>query len=132
MSLDVEALQSSFALVAEREPTVAVRFYGHLFSRYPHFQPLFSRGAPEKQQQMLTEMLGSIVAHLEDADWLVQNLRALGARHADYGVTAEMYPAVGECLVLTLSEVAGDDWSPRLAAAWGGAYGAICGLMGVA
>ena len=93
MSLDVEALQSSFALVAEREPTVAVRFYGHLFSRYPHFQPLFSRGAPEKQQQMLTEMLGSIVAHLEDADWLVQNLRALGARHADYGVTAEMYPA---------------------------------------
>lgn len=131
MALDVETLRNSFALVAEREPTVARRFYGHLFTRYPQYEPLFSKNAPEKQQQMLTEMLAAVVAHLEDTDWLVANLKALGVRHDDYGVTADMYPAVGECLVLTLSEVAAEEWTPNTQQAWIDAYGAICSLMGI-
>lgn len=131
MSLDVEALRSSFALVVEREPDVVKRFYGHLFSRYPQVRPLFGRNSEDKQQQMLTSALVAVVDHLEDAPWLVENLAALGRRHDDYGITPEMYPWVGECLVQSLSEVAGDAWTPRVRDAWLGAYGAICGLMGV-
>lgn len=131
MSLNVPALRSSFDLVLEREPEVTKRFYGHLFTRYPQVRPLFSRGAPELQQKMLAEMLVAVVDHLEDAEWLVQNLRALGVRHDDYGITPEMYPWVGECLLQTLSEIAGDQWTPEVAQAWTDAYGAIVSLMGV-
>src|SRR3712207_7888373 len=44
--------------------------------------------------------------------------RSLGRRHVDYGVTPEMYPWVARCLVDTLAELAGDDWTPAMAAAW--------------
>jgi hemoglobin-like flavoprotein len=40
-----------------------------------------------------------------------------------------MYGWVGECLLATLAQVAGDEWNADLAREWGGAYGAIAALM---
>jgi len=40
-----------------------------------------------------------------------------------------MYGWVGECLLATLAEVAGSDWTDELHASWAAAYGAIAGLM---
>ncbi|MCB9743898.1 MAG: flavohemoprotein [Alphaproteobacteria bacterium] len=125
MSLDVEALRESFELVLEREPLVASRFYPILFERYPQVQPLFGRHSGPEQQRMLTDMLAKVIEHLEDPGWMKGELAALGRRHVDYEVTAEMYPWVGECLVATLAEVAGDDWCERYESAWLTAYGAI-------
>lgn len=129
MGLDVKLLRESFDLVATREPEVAMRFYGILFRRYPQVQPLFGRSAQANQAKMLTEMLVAVLDHLEDAQWLQTNLRALGVRHMDYGVTREMYPMVGECLLAALAEVAGDAWTPQLSNAWSEAYDAIVTLM---
>ena len=42
-----------------------------------------------------------------------------------------MYGQVGDALLATLAEVAGNDWTPEIRDAWAEAYGAICGLMGV-
>jgi hemoglobin-like flavoprotein len=129
MGLDVEALRSSFELVVERSPRVIARFYEVLFERYPAVRPLFSRNAPDKQQKMLTEALVAVMDKLEDAPWLESNLKAMGAKHVDYGVTDEMYGWVGESLLATLAEVAASDWTPRVEEAWKGALGAIAGLM---
>jgi hypothetical protein len=81
-----------------------------------------------KQARALNELV-AVVDHLEDPAWLTGTLKSMGDRHKSYGVSAEMYPWVGECLLATLAEVAGKDWSPALAAAWTEAYGAISGLM---
>jgi len=40
-----------------------------------------------------------------------------------------MYGWVGECLLVTLEEILGEAWTPRVAAAWTEAYGAISGAM---
>jgi hemoglobin-like flavoprotein len=40
-----------------------------------------------------------------------------------------MYPWVGECLLETFADIAGDDWKPAYTRAWAEAYGAISGLM---
>jgi hemoglobin-like flavoprotein len=66
---------------------------------------------------MLQQALVALIDHLEDASWLGETLSALGAKHLEYGVTDEMYGWVGECLLATLTEVAGKDWSPALAVA---------------
>jgi hemoglobin-like flavoprotein len=129
MSLDIEALRSSFQLVVERSPNVVHRFYEILFSRYPAVRPLFSRNSAATQEKMLTDALVAVMEHLEDAPWLATQLRALGAKHVGYGVKAEMYPAVGECLVVALQEAAGEHWTPRIERAWLDAFGAISGLM---
>jgi hemoglobin-like flavoprotein len=129
MSLDVIALRSSFELVIERAPDLTVRFYEILFSRHPQVKPLFGRNSGRAQAEMLAGAIAAVIDHLEDAPWLARTLGGLGAKHVTYGVTAEMYPMVGECLLATLAEVAGSDWTPALEKAWTDAYGAITSLM---
>ncbi len=129
MSLNVDVLRSSFELVLDRQPEVTPRFYEILFSRYPQAQPLFGRRSRPEQAKMLQEALVAVVDHLEDAEWLESTLRAMGKKHVDYGVTDEMYDWVGDSLLRTLAEVAGDEWTPEVEAAWKEAYGAIAALM---
>lgn len=129
MALNGPLLSTSLELVASREPQITKRFYTLLFQRYPQSQALFGRNPREGQERMLQEAIIAVVEHVDDSDWLVSNLRGLGAKHAGYGVTEEMYPWVGECLLATLAEIAGDDWSPEIDKAWTDAYGAIVGLM---
>ncbi len=129
MSLNVELLRTSFDLVVKREPQFTKRFYEVLFQKHPQAMPLFGRNAPEKQQEMLTETLVAVMDHLEDADWLAQTLKGMGAKHVEYRVTDDMYPWVGDALVTTIAEVAGENWNDELARAWTDAYAAISGLM---
>jgi hemoglobin-like flavoprotein len=129
MALDTDLLRNSFELVTEKEPELTHRFYDHLFERYPDVRPMFSRRSRDRQEQMLQDALVAVVDHLDDAPWLEGTLTALGAKHVEYGVTPEMYDWVGECLLLTLAEVAGEAWNDALHKAWSDAYGAIAGLM---
>jgi hemoglobin-like flavoprotein len=129
MALNVELLRSSFALVVEREPEVTHRFYDVLFKNHPEVKPLFATRNRTDQERMLRDMLVAVIDHLEDGPWLTSQLAALGAKHTGYGVRSEMYAWVGASLLETLANVAGDAWTPELAAAWTEAYGAIASLM---
>jgi hemoglobin-like flavoprotein len=129
MSLDVIALRESFALVVERAPDVTARFYDVFFARYPEVRVLFGRNTRQKQEEMLTKALVAVVDHLEDPSWLGGTLKALGRKHVAYNVTEEMYGWVGECLLITLSDVLADEWTARVAKAWTDAYGAISAAM---
>ena len=129
MALNVPVLRSTFDLVVERQPQLVHRFYELLFTRYPQVKPLFGRNSAAAQEKMLTDALGAVVDHLEDAPWLARTLGALGAKHEGYGVTAEMYDWVGSCLLSALGEAAGKDWTREAEIAWTDAYGAIAALM---
>ena len=129
MALDVDGLRSSFGVVIARQPDLTHVFYEELFVRHPDARSLFSRNPMEVQERMLAETLVAALDHLEDAEWLRSNLAALGARHAEYGVTPVMYDWVAEALLATLARVAGDDWTVAYETAWSEALGAIEGLM---
>ncbi len=129
MALNGELLRSSLELVVERQPQITPRFYEILFERYPQARALFGRNTAEAQQQMLQEAIVAVVDHVDDAEWLASTLRAMGRKHVEYGVTAEMYPWVGESLIATLAEIAGPHWTPAIQQAWTDAFGAIQGLM---
>jgi hemoglobin-like flavoprotein len=127
--MNVTLLRDSFELVIERQPQLVTRFYAILFDRYPHARALFGRNAQAAQEKMLTDALVAVLDHIEDGIWFRSTLGALGAKHADYGVTEEMYGWVGECLLAALAEAAGEAWSDELHQAWAGAYAAIAGAM---
>jgi hemoglobin-like flavoprotein len=129
MSLNVKLLRESFDLVVEKSPQLTHRFYEILFERYPETRNMFPASRRSRQEGMLTEALVAVMDHLEDAPWLTSTLHGLGAKHVDYGVTDEMYGWVGDALLRTLAEAAGDAWSPELEKAWADAFGAIAGLM---
>ena len=65
----------------------------------------------------------------EDAEWLGRTLGALGHRHADIGVTPEMYEWVAGALITTMAERGGTEWTDEMTAAWTDALGAVAGLM---
>jgi hemoglobin-like flavoprotein len=127
--LDVAALHESLPLVDRHLPRIVTRLYERLFAAHPAARALFRKNPSDVQERMLVEALGSVLEHLEDAPWLTETLLSLGARHTDYGVTAEMYGWVGDALLGALEEALGPAWTPACARAWHGAYEAIASTM---
>jgi len=128
MTLNPTLLRDSFELIMDRRPDLTVRFYEILFVRYPHLQPMFRRDRAS-QARMLAGAIAAVLDHLEDAPWLEANLGALGAKHVEYGVTYEMYDQVGDALLATLAEAAGEAWTIEVEEQWIDAYGAIAQMM---
>lgn len=129
MSLNIELLRESFEWVTTVEPELTKRFYERLFADFPQTRAMFGRNSGEQQQRMLRDALVAVLDHLDDAPWLSDTLMALGRRHVGYGVTDEMYGWVGASLLGTLSDIAGDAWTPELQEQWTAAYGVITSLM---
>ena len=98
MSLDLQALETSFDLIAPRGDELMDEFYARLFAAAPAVRPLF----PDDMQRQKTMLLGALVLlrkSLRDLDGIVPKLRELGARHVAYGARPEHYPVVGSVLI---------------------------------
>jgi hemoglobin-like flavoprotein len=127
--MNVDLLESSFDLVAPRGEQLVAVFYERLFERAPQVQPLFAHTDMARQRSMLLAALVLLRKSLRNLDAIAPKLRELGARHVAYGATAEAYPIVGEVLLASMAEIAGDAWSAEIEAEWGAAYGLVAGLM---
>jgi hemoglobin-like flavoprotein len=126
--MDKDLLERSLALVAGEEDALTRRFYDVLFTRYPQVRPMFSSDV-RPQAAMLREAVVAVIDHLDDAQWLESTLHGLGARHEGLGVTAPMYAAVAECMIATMEERGGSQWTPEMTAAWTEALGAVATMM---
>jgi hemoglobin-like flavoprotein len=129
MSVDVETLEESFDLVAPRGDELMKTFYDRLFETAPAVQPLFADVDMERQREALLNMLVVLRESLRDLDDIVPDLQDLGARHVQYGAQAEHYPVVGEVLIGSMSEVAGDRWKPEYTTAWQEAFVVVQEVM---
>ena len=128
MSLDLEALETSFDLVAPRGDLLMDTFYSRLFAAAPSVRQLF----PADLHAQKTMLLGTLVLlrkSLRDLEAIVPKLRDLGARHVAYGAVPDHYPVVGSVLIAAMAEVAGDDWRSEYEAAWGSAFELVAGAM---
>lgn len=125
---DKELLYQSLEWAAEKDPVITNRFYEILFARYPQVRPLFGRNSQGNQAKMLQDAIVMALEHLDDGQWLADTIGGVGAKHLDYGVTDDMYPMVGECLIATLAEHCGERWTQAHEDAWGRTYGALTSL----
>jgi hemoglobin-like flavoprotein len=128
MSLDLEALETSFDLVAPRGDELMDVFYARLFATAPGVRTLFPRDM-ETQKTMLLSALVLLRKSLRDLDAIVPTLRTLGARHVAYGARPEHYPVVGAALIESMAAIAGPAWKPEYEQAWGAAFGIVAGTM---
>jgi hemoglobin-like flavoprotein len=129
MAIDVEMLEESFDLVAPQGDELMRVFYENLFRAAPAVQPLFAKVDMDGQRAALLNMLLVLRESLRDLDDIVPDLEELGARHVDYGAKAEHYPVVGEVLIGSMEQVAGDAWKPEYTAAWAEAFPVVQGVM---
>jgi nitric oxide dioxygenase len=128
MSLDLEALETSFDLVAPRGDELMDEFYARLFAAAPAVRPLF----PEDMGRQKAMLLGALVLvrkSLRNLEAIVPKLRELGARHVAYGARPEHYPVVGATLIASMAAIVGDEWKPEFEAAWSAAFDVVAGVM---
>lgn len=126
--LNVELLQSSFALLAPKGDELVDRFYERLFETAPAVRSLFPEDMAD-QKKALLGALATVVSSLRSPEKLTAHLKELGQRHVGFGAAPEHYDVVGEVLVATLAELAGDVWNDELQTAWTDALVAIKGIM---
>jgi hemoglobin-like flavoprotein len=129
MNLELEKLETSFDLLAPRGEELAGLFYCKLFEAAPQLRPLFAKIDMKRQRAMLLAGLVLLRNSLRDLDALVPKLEAMGARHAVYGANPELYPLVGQALLASMAELAGDAWTSGVAEAWADAYDIVAAVM---
>jgi len=113
----IRSLETSFDLIVKRTPDFASRFYQRLFITFPNLRAMFPADM-RAQEKKLTDTLVFVIHSLRDPATLQQSFRVLGERHASLGVKREHYPPVIACLVRTMAESAGEDWTAELQSDW--------------
>jgi hemoglobin-like flavoprotein len=129
MHLDLDALETSFDLIAPRGDQLMDTFYARLFTAAPAVRPLFAGTDLRRQKAMLLGTLVLLRKSLRNLDAVVPKLRDLGARHVAYGAVPEHYPVVGQVLIDAMAEIAGDAWQPEYGRAWAAAFDLVAGAM---
>jgi hemoglobin-like flavoprotein len=125
---DIALVRASFAQVVPIQETAADLFYDRLFTIAPELRGLFPTNlAPQKRKLM--QMIAMAVGGLDKLDELVPAVKALGARHAVYGVTTAHYGIVGQSLIWTLERGIGSAFTPEVRSAWAKVYGMLAATM---
>jgi hemoglobin-like flavoprotein len=112
-----QLIRTSFPSIAELSGPIAMLFYGRLFEIDPELRPMFKQDI-ELQGRKLMDMLTTLTTNLDRFEELVPVLKALGQRHAGYGVRQEHYDLVTTALVWAFGTALDREFYPELRAAW--------------
>jgi len=124
----IDLVQASWKQVLPVAETAAQMFYGRLFFLDPSLRTLF-RGDLREQGQQLMAMISFTVNGLARLDQLLPTVKALGRRHAAYGVRPEHYYTVGAALLWTFEQGLGAAFTPAMRDAWVAAYCVLANTM---
>jgi hemoglobin-like flavoprotein len=124
----IAAVQKSFSAVLPIADQAGIMFYQRLFATDPRLRTLFS-GDISAQSEKLMQMIGTAVYGLYQPETIIPTVRALGARHAGYGVSEADYETVAAALMWTLERGLGPAFTPEVAEAWVAAYTMLADTM---
>ena len=124
----IALVQASWKQVQPIADQAAALFYSRLFTLEPSVKRLF-RGDMQEQGKKLMQLIGVAVNSLARLESIVPAVRALGRRHAGYGVEARHYSVVGSALIWTLAQGLGKDFTQEVEDAWRTAYRVLADTM---
>jgi hemoglobin-like flavoprotein len=127
-SSQITLVQSTFDRILPISDVAAQIFYGRLFHLNPSLRRLFN-GDLQMQGKKLMDAVSIIIGNLNRPDRIVPGIRALGRRHAAYGVQGEHYETFGEALIWTLEHALGDLCTPEVRGAWSTVYDVLAETM---
>jgi hemoglobin-like flavoprotein len=119
-----DLVQASFAKVAPIADAAATIFYDRLFALDPRLRSLFAKDLTEQRRKLMA-MLGVAVANLHRWEMVAPQVRELGQRHRDYGVSPADYDSVGTALIATLEIGLGAEFTPQIRDAWIACYAVV-------
>jgi nitric oxide dioxygenase len=124
----IDLVKKSFEKIVPISEQAAALFYAKLFDLDPQLRWLF-KGDMKEQGRKLMQVIAYAVESLERFDELVPQVRALGARHANYGVEERDYESVGAALLWTLEKALSREFTAPTKEAWTKLYGLLAENM---
>lgn len=124
----IKLVKQSWGQVAPIKERAAALFYERLFELDPSLQLLFRNDMAEQGRKLMT-MIDAAVNALNDLPSVVPAVRALGARHAGYGVKNTHYETVGQALLWTLERGLGSMFTVETREAWVTVYKVLSSTM---
>ena len=124
----IDLVKKSFEKIVPISENAAALFYAKLFDLNPNLKWLF-KGDMKEQGRKLMQVIGYAVESLEQIDELIPQVRALGARHAGYGVEDRDYDSVGTALLWTFEKALSREFTPQMKEAWAAVYGLLAQTM---
>jgi hemoglobin-like flavoprotein len=121
-------IRQSFARLEFKGEKLGVTMYEHLFRLDPSLRPMF-KGDIKAHAVRLMAAIGTVIDQLDNLGPLLNDLRALGARHARYGATPRHYALVETALMRALGDVLGMSISSEAKDAWAQAYRILADVM---
>ena len=103
-------------------------FYTKLFELDPSLQSLFKEDI-ESQSRKLVSMITFVVHKLNNLDEVINDVIALGKRHAGYKVKKEYYTTVAVALLWTLEQALKERWNEEMKGAWVAVYTVLSETM---
>ncbi|HID23174.1 MAG TPA: hypothetical protein EYP14_12335 [Planctomycetaceae bacterium] len=94
-------------------------FFRRFLEKHPEARQYFADADMTKQANFLTIALAIIEDHYEHEYRTTEHyLKVLGTRHRKWGIPVELYAPFRDCLLETMAEFHGDDWTEELAGQW--------------
>jgi hemoglobin-like flavoprotein len=124
----IALVQASWKQVQPIADQAAALFYSRLFTLEPSVKRLF-RGDMQEQGRKLMQMISVAVSSLARLESIAPSVRALGRRHAGYGVEPRHYNVVEQALIWTLGQGLGNDFTDEVEDAWRTAYRVLADTM---
>ncbi|MFC3067904.1 globin family protein [Phenylobacterium soli] len=124
----IQLVRDSFAKVVPIKAQAADLFYGRLFEVAPAVRPMFKADVSEQGKKLMAA-LAMVVGSLDNLGEILPAVETMARRHVSYGAQEGHYEVVGDCLLWTLGQGLGDDFTPEVEAAWTKAYTTLAGAM---
>lgn len=118
-------VQSTFEIIAPKADAFSMDFYRRLFALHPEIEHLFARTDMATMRLMLMRMIGVTVRGLHNLPKILPDLRALGMRHAGYGVREEHFDFVEDALLHALGVHLGEAFRSDVRQGWRDVLGLI-------
>jgi hemoglobin-like flavoprotein len=122
-------ITQSLDLVAERceDPTPLV--YARLFATHPEMEALFVRDTNGSVRgEMLSEVIEGVLDYVGRRAYSVGLIRSEIVNHGNLGVPPEVFASFFTVVMETFREIAGDEWTLEMDAAWRALIGELEGV----
>lgn len=126
--MNVSLLRSTWHEAAGYGDAFVAHFYARLFFEHPHLRELFGVDMAG-QRKKIADTIDLVVAGADSIEAVVPRLRKVGRMHRRFGVTVDMFPAVGRALLATFARFLGERWTAEAAQTWAEAYTLVSGVM---
>ncbi len=111
-------IEDSFPALLAISPSITEQFYQRLAADSPEMFSLFKDAEPAGQQQKLLAAITLLVTNLHQPTLLESYFQALGERHHQYGVKAEMFKPFTDCWMMVINANLPEANREEISVAW--------------